>query len=78
MTRRRRPIPRSRMALRSKEKDVVILWESKDKDPADLDRRVKEFQDHLEKKRKGLLPMYEKVGNPSQGSGTASRSGVLR
>jgi hypothetical protein len=62
MTTRRRPLPRSRMALRSKEPDVVALWQSKDKDPADMERKVREFREYLEKKRAGKLPMMEWVG----------------
>jgi hypothetical protein len=62
VTRRRRPIPRSRMALRSKEKDVVILWESTEGGPAYPAQKVKEFQAWLEKKKAGKLPMYEGAG----------------
>lgn len=61
MTTRRRPKPRSRLALRSKEADVTALWASKDRDPNDLDRRAREFRAFLEAKKAGRLPMYEVV-----------------
>jgi hypothetical protein len=60
MTTRRRPLPRSRMALRSTDRDVVTLWESKDKDPADMDRKVREFREWQDLKKRGVLPMYTK------------------
>jgi hypothetical protein len=57
----RRPVPRMVYLRKIDQADVANLKASR-RDPADLDRKVKEFQVWQEKKRKGLLPMIEKVG----------------
>jgi hypothetical protein len=57
----RRPVPRMVYLRKIDQADVANLKAAR-RDPADLSRKVAEFQAWQQDKKAGKLPMYSRVG----------------